>query len=305
MNDRFDSSQLTEKNYAALLLSCADQVGVIADVTGFFAKRGISLSDCSEFVNGNEMFLRVQWILDAQWLDAASFSRDFEPIAEKLTADFDVKFCDRSHSLGLFVASETEMLLGILNRAASSAIRGLDIAFIIACDQSVSKLADRYGLPFFYIDKSDGFLNQEGRLLDIIQRYKCDFLGLAQFPHELPNELLAKSACPVIQTAPMPLFADSGASSYQSEFERGAKLLGVSSFLLDLSEDAESNADKAGTANIGPIVHQDTSPVKNGSSVADLCSLGIALEQQVFLSTLEALLEHRVLRHGCKAIVFD
>jgi len=56
---------------------------------------------------------------------------------------------------------------------------------------------------------------------------------------------------------------------------------------------------------MGPIVHQATSAVKNGSSLADLRKQGGELEQAVFSSTLKALLEHRVLQHGGKAIVFD
>ena len=196
-------------------------------------------------------------------------------------------------------------------------IRDRDVAFIIACDESLSKLADSHGLPFFLVEQSDGILNQDRRLFDIIQRYKCDFLGLAQFPYRLESQFLEKSACPIINTAPLSLVSAlvsaDVADPYLQAHQKGAKLLGASSFLLSsnsaiqgserIEGGAVDNSDELATMR--PIVHQATSAVKNGSSLADLRKQGGELEQAVFSSTLKALLEHRVLQHGGKAIVFD
>ncbi len=307
MNSRFGSGQLVEEKFASLMLSCADQVGVIASVANFFAERGISLTACSEHIDDGTLFLRVQWELNDRWEDQKSFCDDFSTVSAGLAARFDVKFCDRRHSIGLLAASDADVLLEILNKIESNSFRGLDVAFIIACDESLSKLADSHGLPFFLVEQSDGILNQDRRLFDIIQRYKCDFLGLAQFPYRLQAQFLEKSACPVINTAPLSLVSDDAADPYLQAHQKGAKLLGASSFLLSFD-----SADQGGRvtnndelASMGPIVHQATSAVKNGSSLADLRKQGGELEHAVFSSTLKALLEHKVLQHGGKAIVFD
>ncbi len=313
MNSRFGSGQLVEKKSASLMLSCVDQVGVIASVANFFAQRGISLTACSEHIDDGTLFLRVQWMLNEQWEDQSSFCDDFACVSTDMDARFDVKFCDRRHSIGLLAASETDVLLKILSKIKSDSFSGLDVAFIIACDESLSRLADSHGLPFFLVEQSEGILNQDRRLFDIIQRYKCDFLGLTQFPYRLQTQFLEKSACPIINTAPLSLVSADAADPYLQAHQKGAKLLGASSFLLSSnsanqgSEHIESgtvdNSDELAT--MGPIVHQATSAVKNGSSLADLRKQGSELEQAVLSNTLKALLEHRVLQHGNKAIVFD
>lgn len=313
MNRRYGSGQLVEEKSASLMLSCADKVGVIARVATFFSERGISLSACSEFIDDETLFLRVQWALDDHWEDQKSFCDDFAVISADLDARFEVKFRDRRHSVGLLAASETEVLLKILNKIESNSSSGLDVAFIMACDESLSKLADSHGLPFFLVEQSDGILNQDRRLFDIVQRYKCDFLGLAQFPYQLQTQFLEKSACPIIKTAPLRLFSEDVADPYLQAHQKGAKLLGASSFLLskysitqglDHSEQGKV-ADDDLLTTLGPIVHQATTEVKNGSSLTDLRKQGGELEQEVFSSTLMALLEHRVFQYDGKAIVFD
>jgi len=304
-NNRFGLGPLDGVKTASLTLSCTDQAGVIATIAKFFADREISLTRCSELVVGDTLLLRVQWELNDYWADQALFCKDFADTAVELKAEYDVKFCDRRHSIGLLVADETEVLLGILNKVQSNAFSGLDVAFIISSDQGVSKLADRYGLPFFYIEPSDGLIDHDRRLLDIVQRYKCDFLGLAQFPYQPKEELVEKCACPIVTTAPLDQFAGGGGDVYLEAHSKGAKLLGASSFLFASPASFSACESSNQALNLGAIVHQTASPVKNGSSISDLRKLGAELEQRVFLDTLTALVEHRVIQLGSKALVFD
>lgn len=79
-----------------------------------------------------------------------------------------------------------------------------------------------------------------------------------------------------------------GARPYHAAFQRGMKLIGATShYLTDVLDE-------------GPIVEQDMTRVSHRDQLADLIQKGRELERVVRWH-----LEHRILRHANKTVVFD
>ena len=84
-----------------------------------------------------------------------------------------------------------------------------------------------------------------------------------------------------------------GANPYRQAFERGVKLIGATAHY------ATADLDE------GPIIEQDTVHVTHRDDVQRLTARGRDLETIVLARAVRAHLEHRVLVHGRKTVVFS
>ena len=84
-----------------------------------------------------------------------------------------------------------------------------------------------------------------------------------------------------------------GANPYRQAYERGVKLIGATAHY------ATADLDE------GPIIEQDTVHVTHRDDVARLTSRGRDLETIVLARAVRAHLEHRIIVHGRKTVVFS
>jgi formyltetrahydrofolate deformylase len=89
----------------------------------------------------------------------------------------------------------------------------------------------------------------------------------------------------------LPAFA--GAKPYHRAFERGVKIIGATSHYVtqDLDE--------------GPIIEQSIAKVSHKDTVDDLKTKGKDIEKMVLSRAISLHLQHRVLVHMNKTIVFE
>jgi len=84
-----------------------------------------------------------------------------------------------------------------------------------------------------------------------------------------------------------------GGNPYKQAYDRGVKMIGATSHFVtnDLDE--------------GPIIAQDIVRITHKDSVKDLIRKGRDLERLVLAGALHSFLEHRILVHKGKTIIFE
>jgi formyltetrahydrofolate deformylase len=293
MNSKQTAATLDQSNIASLLLCCADQVGIIASLANFFAERGLNISRYAEYTDNGQFFSRFEWALNDRWEDEAAFASEFTQLADGYEATFDVRFMNRRQSIGLFVSKQAHALIEMLNKVEANYFPNVDIRFIVSNDQSMRSIADRHGVPYFYIATDGEALEYEQKQLDIIHRYKPDYVGLARYMKVLSANFINTAGCPIINIHHSFLPAFVGAKPYQLAYDRGVKLIGATSHFVTAELDQ------------GPIIEQDVARVLAGASVQDMIKMGRDIEQKVFARAMLKVLEHKAIIYNHRTIIFD
>jgi len=284
---------LSSSNTASLLFCCPDKVGIIASLANYFAQRDLSISRYAVYTDDGQLFSRFEWSLSDRWEDEASFSNEFAELANTYKASFDVRFMNRRQSLGLFVSTQAHALIGMLNKIEANYFPHVDIRFIVGNDESMQRITDRHGVPFFYISTDGDVREYEKKQLDIIQRYKPDYLGLARYMKVLSADFIERAGCPIINIHHSFLPSFVGAEPYRMAYERGVKLIGATSHFVAADSDQ------------GPIIEQDVTRVMAGASIDDMIKMGRGIEQKVFARAMLKVLEHKTIVYRNRTIIFD
>jgi len=282
---------------ASLLFSCKDGVGVIAALANFFTERDLNISRYEEFTDDGQFFSRCEWQLNDRWDSETEFSQEFSNIAEVYDGWYEVKFMNRKQSLGLFVSKQPHALIEVLNKVEANFFPAVEVSFIVGNDESMRMVADRHGVPFFYIPTSANgqgdALEYEAQQLEIIHRYQPDFVGLARYMKVLSANFIQQAACPIINIHHSFLPSFVGGTPYTMAYERGVKLIGATSHFVTAELDQ------------GPIIEQDVLRVKPGSSTQDMIRMGSDIEQSVFANALQKVLEHKAIIYKNRTIIFN
>ena len=282
-----------DSNLASLLFSSSDEVGIIASLANFFSERGLNISHYAEYTDDGQLFSRLEWALNDRWEDEDAFSKEFSAVAKVYDATFDVRFMGRVQSVGLFVSKQPHALIEVLNKYEANYFPNIDISFIVGNDESVQNIADRHGTPFFYIPTDCDVEEYEKKQLEIIQRYKPDYIGLARYMKVLSANFIESSGCPIINIHHSFLPSFVGAKPYQMAYERGVKLIGATSHFVTAELDQ------------GPIIEQDVGRVLPGDCVQDMIKMGRDIEQQVFANAMLKVLEHKAIIYKNRTIIFN
>ena len=278
---------------ASLLFSSRDQVGIIASLANFFSERNLNISRYEEFTDDGQFFSRLEWRLNDRWVNEEVFALEFQSLVDEFNAEFEVRFMNQKQSLGLFVSKQPHALIEILNKHEANFVPGLEIGFIIGNDESIQRIADRHGIPFFYVPTDGDIAKYEAQQLEIIHRYKPDYLGLARYMKVLSSNFIDQAGCPIVNIHHSFLPSFVGAKPYQMAYERGVKLMGATSHFVTPDLDQ------------GPIIEQDVQRINTGSSVQQMIKMGRDIEQRVFARAILKVLEHKTIVYKNRTIVFN
>lgn len=282
-----------QANLASLLFSCVDQVGIIAELALYFSERGLNISRYAEYTDDGHFFSRLEWPMNDRWEDEAAFDSEFASLADRYHAQFNVRFMNQRQTIGLFASRQPHALIEILNKYEANFFPNIEVSFIVGNYQPMQKIADRHGIPFFYVPTDADVAYYERKQLDIIHRYKPDYVGLARYMKVLSESFIDQAGCPIINIHHSFLPSFVGAKPYQMAYDRGVKLIGATSHFVTKELDQ------------GPIIEQDVARVVPGASVQDMVKMGRDIEQRVFAQALLKVLEHKAIVHKNRTIVFN
>lgn len=278
-----------------LIISCPDQVGIVASVTQFIAEQGGSLMEANNHTDIDKGWFFIRCVINAETLgcDLDAFRERFEPIA----ADYKMKWYIRDSQVKqkvLLLASHASHCLADLLYRWHSGELDCDIPCVVSNHENLRSMVEWYGIPFHYVpvdknNKASAFAEME----EIIQRYDADTIVLARYMQIIPPSLCERYAGRLINIHHSFLPSFIGANPYQKAFERGVKLIGATSHYVtqDLDE--------------GPIIEQDVVRVNHRHGKGELVRLGKDVEKSVLSRALRNHLEDRVIVLENKTVVFD
>ncbi len=280
---------------AILLLSCADQNGLVAKISNFISENNGNIVDLDEHVDSdqNMFFIRVAWRMNGFKIEKKDIHSKFQPLAEKFNAKWEINFTEQKPKLAIFVSKYDHALQEILWRNKFGEFN-TEIVAIISNHPDLMGLSETYNIPFYHFPiTKETKAKQEQSEIELLKKLDIDLIVLARYMQILSANFVSQFPNKIINIHHSFLPAFMGGNPYKQAFERGVKMIGATSHFVtnDLDE--------------GPIIAQDIIRITHKDSVKELVRKGRDLERLVLAKALHCFLEHRVLVHKGKTIVFE
>ncbi|AZR81136.1 formyltetrahydrofolate deformylase [Thiomicrospira sp. S5] len=278
-----------------LIISCPDQVGIVATVAGFIADEGGSIVEANHHTDAMNkwFFMRHEILAESLNDDLEGFKTKFAAIAERFQMDWQVTDSDKPKRIALFASKESHCLADLLYRWHEGDLPG-EVACVIANHDDLRRMVEWYDIPFHHVPvtpdtKPEAFAKSQ----ELVAQYDADVIVLARYMQILPPQMCVDYAGKVINIHHSFLPSFVGAKPYHQAYERGVKLIGATCHYVTEELDA------------GPIIEQDVIRVSHSHSIDDMRRLGRDVEKTVLSRGLRYHLEDRVLIHGNKTVVFS
>jgi formyltetrahydrofolate deformylase len=286
---------INEELKAILLLSCPDNIGLVARISHFIFERGGNILDLDEHVDPveNIFSIRVAWEMKNFSIPASELKEAFIPLAKEFKATWDIKLSEQKAKVAIFVSKYDHCLTEILWRYRTGEFP-IKISLIVSNHPDLEPLAKQYQIPFhlFPISKENK-MDQEKKELKLLYETNVDTIILARYMQILSSQFVKAYPNRIINIHHSFLPAFIGSNPYKQAYQRGVKIIGASSHYV--TEDLDE----------GPIIEQDIIRISHKDTLKDLIRKGRDLERLVLARALHYHFEHRVLVKGRKTIIFD
>jgi len=287
-------SRSMKKALFYLVISCPDQPGIVARVSGFIFEHGGTIVEANYHTDLEDHWFFMRYEIDADnlTLPLSDFRRKFIPIAAEFSMEYKIVDASYRKKVVVLVSTALHCLEDLLYRWRGGDMP-CDIVAIVSNHPLDNQQVQCYQLPLYHIpidknDKQAGFV----QLNDILKTHHADVIVLARYMQVLPDWLCEKYFGNIINIHHGFLPAFVGAQPYRQAYHRGVKLIGATSHYVT------SELDQ------GPIIEQEITRISHRQRLADYRRLGKDIERTVLFTALKAHLEDRVIIHRHKTIVF-
>ena len=276
-----------------LTLSCPDRRGIVYAVARTIAEGGGNILDSHQFgdPDASAFFMRVHFADEAgapleTWHDA------FGPLADEYGMRWELHDAGHRQRMLVAVSREGHCLNDLLYRWQTGALAA-DIVGVASTYRDFEALATGYGVPYHILPGSDApAADRDAALLTLVEEHRVELVVLARYMRVLGAaacETLAGRAINIHHSF-LPSFK--GARPYAQAHDRGVKLIGATAHYVT------ENLDE------GPIIEQEVARVDHAHSVAELAAVGRDVECVALARAVRWHVEHRVLLHGDRTVVF-
>ncbi len=267
-----------KKTVVGITVVGKDREGIVATFTNFAFSKGGNI----EKVNQNVikglfgMYLEVSF---SKADDVRKFDLDIQSLAKKEKMDVSTHHETNSQkNIAVLVTKEPLCLQTII--ANSKLLKG-KISVIIGTEKTLEQLAKKAKIPFVAIeDKIQS--KAEEKIIQVCKQYNIDLISLARYMRILSPNFVWRYPNRIINIHPSLLPAFAGASAYEQAFERGTKIVGVTSHYVT------ENLDQ------GPIIFQDSFKVNPSDTLEDMKIKGQKLEADTLLKAMKMHLENKL-----------
>ncbi len=284
-----------KKETAALLLSCPDQKGIVAEISSFIYQYNGNIihSDQHTDFETNTFFMRIEWELEGFQIPSNKIGDAFSLIAGKFKMDWSLHFSTTIPRLAVMVSQLDHCLFEIMLKVKAGELKA-EIPVIISNHDSLKPVADYFQTDFIYLpvnkqNKAD-IENQE---IELLKKYRIDAVILARYMQILSTGFINEFSNRIINIHHSFLPAFVGAKPYHQAYNRGVKLIGATSHYVTAELDN------------GPIIEQDVIRISHRDSLEDLIRKGKELEKIVLTRAVKYHLENKTLIFGNKTVIFD
>ena len=267
-----------KKTVVGITVVGKDREGIVATFTNFAFSKGGNI----EKVNQNVikglfgMYLEVSF---SKAVDVKKFDSGIQDLAKKEKMDVNTHHETNSQkNIAVLVTKEPLCLQTILANVKS--LKG-KISVIIGTEKTLESLAKKAKIPFVLVeDKIQD--KAEDKIIQICKKYNIDLIALARYMRILSPNFVWRYPNRIINIHPSLLPAFPGASAYAQAFERGTKIVGVTSHYVT------ENLDQ------GPIIFQDSFKVDPNDILEKMKTKGQKLEADTLVKAMKMHLENKL-----------
>jgi formyltetrahydrofolate deformylase len=267
-----------------LLVSCPDQRGIVAAVSGFLAEQGANIVHADQHTTHADHFFFLRVEFEGSVSEAA-----FAPVAERFGMEARFVRPDSRKRIAIFVSKEDHCLLELLLHQRAGDLEA-EIALVVGNHSDLAPVVESYGVPFHHVSMEDKEAG-ERRQLELTEG--LDLIVLAKYMQIVTPRLLEPWAGRIINIHHSFLPAFVGARPYHQAHRRGVKLIGATAHYVTQELDA------------GPIIEQDVRRVDHRADPTELRRLGRQVERAVLARAVEWHCEDRVMVHDGRTVVFS
>jgi formyltetrahydrofolate deformylase len=278
-----------------LLLSCPDRPGIVHAVAAYLYRASCNILDSQQYADrmAQRFFMRVHVEVRAT-TSGPALRAGFGPVASEFGMDWELHDLAIRPRVLIMVSREGHCLNDLLYRRGAESL-SIDIPLVVGNHPDLGPLATAHGVPFEHVPAGSDALSREqaeGRLLDLIDSHRIDFVVLARYMRILSPAICAKLAGRVINIHHSFLPSFRGARPHHQAHEHGVKVIGATAHYVTAELDE------------GPIIEQEVARVDHRSSPAELAAIGRDAERIALARAVRWHAEHRILLHGRRTVIF-
>jgi len=209
-------------------------------------------------------------------------------LAKELAMEIQVHLYDlhKKPRMALLVTKEPHCLETLAAAVKSGKLKA-EPSVVIGNRTTLAPLAQKLKLPFVHIPYDDR-AKAELAILNELKKREIDFIVLARFMKILSPNFVWRWKNKIINIHPSLLPAFPGASAYWQAYEKGVKIVGVTSHFVTVNLDE------------GPIIWQESFKVLPADNLKSIIAKGQKLESKTLLKAIQLFLDQRLDVHWGK-----
>jgi len=267
-----------KKTIVGITVIGKDREGIVAQFTNFvFQKHGNI-----EKVNQNVIKGLFGMYLEVSFTSKINFKKldsELQKLGKKIRMEVSTHSETNSEkNIAIFVTKEDHCLKEILS--ARRTIKG-KISVIVSTEKALAPLAKKAKIPFVIVNDRNQEKAEE-KLLKLCKKFEVDIIVLARYMRILTPNFVWRYPDRIINIHPSLLPAFPGSLAYAQAFERGTKIVGVTSHYVT------ENLDQ------GPIIFQDSFKVTPEDTLESIKKNGQKLEATTLLKAVKMHLDNKL-----------
>ena len=269
-----------KKTLVGITVVGKDKEGIVANFTNFVFEKNGNLEKVNQNVVKNlfGMYLEVSF---PKKINVKTFDSDLLKLGKKLRMEVNTHHETKSEkNIAIFVTKEPHCLDALLRGKSKKEIKG-NISVIIGTEKILSSKVKKANIPFVLVNEKNQ-AKAEMKILKICQKYNVDLIALARYMRILSPNFVWRYPNRIINIHPSVLPAFPGALAYEQAFERGTKIIGVTSHYVT------ENLDQ------GPIIFQDSFKVNPDDTLESIKKQGQKLESTILLKAVKMHLDNKL-----------
>jgi len=267
-----------KKTIVGITVVGKDREGIVAQFTNFvFQKHGNI-----EKVNQNVIKGLFGMYLEVSFTSKINFKKldsELQKLGKKIRMEVSTHSETNSEkNIAIFVTKEDHCLKEILS--ARRTVKG-KISVIVGTEKALAPLAKKAKIPFVIVNDRNQEKAEE-KLLKLCKKFEVDVIVLARYMRILTPNFVWRYPDRIINIHPSLLPAFPGSLAYAQAFERGTKIVGVTSHYVT------ENLDQ------GPIIFQDSFKVTPEDTLESIKKNGQKLEATTLLKAVKMHLDNKL-----------
>ena len=270
-----------------------DQKGIISTYTEALSSLNINIVNLEQHVEPDDQlfFMRVEAEILDKKLSYQSLEKVLSKTDKKISGISKVFTKEKKQNLAILVTKESLPLYDILIKNQTEEINS-NIKIIISNHKTLEPIANQFDIDFMYLDVENKTTSSKV-LMRALDKNNINLVILARYMQIIPETIVKKFKGKMINIHHGFLPAFKGDRPYHKAWKRGVKIIGATAHYVTAQLDE------------GPIISQDVVQVDHHHSIKELIDSGRNLERNVLVNAIKAHLDHRVMIHGKRTIVFS